>query len=138
MSEGGAFHLRNVILFLGVIITTVGLIYFATAFSDLISDWGRVASLVLLTVIYVSLGLHFAQNVDDDALIDRPGWKWVRVATALYILGLVAAFSAVISFLVIDELSRITKVIVTILFGLFLIVYAASRFQGKRKDERAQ
>lgn len=132
MSEGGAFHLRNVILFLGVIITTVGLIYFATAFSDLISDWGRVASLILLTVIYVSLGLHFAQNV-DDALIDRPGWKWVRVATALYILGLVAAFSAVISFLVIDDLSRIVKVFVTILFGLFLIVYAASRFQNKPK-----
>lgn len=129
--EGAFFNFRNTLILLGIIITTVGLIYFATEFTDIISEWGRTISLGLLTVIYVSLGLHFARTTESDALVQRPGWGWLRVATALYLLGLVGGFSTVMSFLFIDEIDRVWKVLSTILLGLVLIVVAA-RFFGRR------
>lgn len=131
MEDGHFFNLRNVLLLLGVVITTVGLIYFATAFADIISDWGRVISLGLLTVVYVSLGVHFANTMEGDQIVARPGWRWLRVATALYILGLVSGFSSVIAFLVLEDLSRVVKVLVILGLGLALIITAAWWFQRR-------
>lgn len=130
------FNLRNVLLLLGVVLTAVGLIYFATEFADVISDWGRVLSLALLTVVYVSLGVHFAATIEDDLLVERPGWRWLRVATALYILGLISGFSTVIAFLVVDDLSRVVKVLVVLGMGLALIVTAAWWFQRTQARSR--
>lgn len=129
------FNFRNVLILLGIIITTVGLVYFATEFSDIISDWGRVLDLGLLTVIYVSLGVHFSEAEDSTAVIARRGWRWMRVTTALYLLGLVAGFSGVIAFLSVDALSRVIKLLVIVVLGLALIVVAA-RFVKQRPMER--
>ena len=116
------FNFRNVLILLGIIITTVGLVYFATEFSDIISDWGRVLDLALLTVIYVSLGVHFSETEDSTTVIARKGWRWMRVTTALFLLGLVAGFSGVIAFLSVDALSRVVKLLTVVVLGLALIV----------------
>lgn len=123
-----AVNFRNVLVLLGIVVTTVGLIYFAMEFMDIISEWGRVLSLVLLGVMFVSLGVHFEQGGDATEVIERSGWRWLRVTNALYILGAVSTFGAVVAFLGIDELDRIWKVLVTLALGLALILFAARRY----------
>jgi FtsH-binding integral membrane protein len=128
MADEPFFNFRNVLILLGLVITTVGLVYFATEFSDVISQWGRVIDLALLTLVYVSLGVHFAATEEGGELVRHKGWRWMRVTTAFYILGIVSGFAGVIAFLAIDELSRVTKLLVTIIVGLALIVVTAWKF----------
>ena len=128
----GEVNLRNVLVLLGIIITTAGLIYFATEFVDLISDWGRFASLLLLTVIFVALGAHFDDAGDATEVVGRRGWRWLKVTNALYVLGAIGALSTVIAFFAIDDLDRIWKVLGAIVGGLALIIVAARRMQTHR------
>lgn len=121
---GSGWNMRNLLILVGILVTSIGLIYFATEFIDRISDWGRLASMVLLAILFVALGAHFetAPDAHDAA------WPWLRVTTALYVLGLVASVVAVFVFLTIDEVDRMLKVLLTILFGLGLILLAARRY----------
>lgn len=130
MTSGEAVNLRNVLVLLGIVITTAGLVYFATEFVDLISDWGRVVALVLLAVVFVALGVHFEQS-GAAAVTAHTGWRWLKVNNALYVLAAVASFAAVVSFFVIDELDRIWKVAASIALGLGLIVVAAWRMERR-------
>lgn len=129
-------NLRNVLVLLGIIITTSGLVYFATEFVDLISEWGRFVSLGLLTVVFVSLGVHFDHTPDATALVGRRGWRWLKVTNALYVLGAIGALSTVIAFFTIDELDRIWKVLGAIVGGLALIMAAARRMQAGESTEK--
>ncbi|HVM45645.1 MAG TPA: hypothetical protein VM582_06890 [Candidatus Thermoplasmatota archaeon] len=122
-------NVRNVLVLLGIIITTAGLIYFATEFVDLISDWGRFLSLGLLTVIFVSLGLHFDRSPDAGELLGHRGWRWLKVTNALYVLGAIGALSTTIAFFAIDDLDRVWKALGAILGGLGLILAAARRWR---------
>ncbi|GEM_PF-6569232 len=124
-----AVNLRNVLVLLGIVLTTAGIIFFATEFSDLISDWGRVLDLALFAVVFVSLGVHFDQRGDDEVIGHR-GWRWLRVTNALYILGAIATLGAVIAFFATD-LDRLWKVLITILVGIGLIL-GASLVVGRR------
>lgn len=126
-------NLRNVLVLVGIIITTAGLVYFATEFIDLISEWGRFASLGLLTVIFVSLGVHFEQSPDAAVLLGHRGWRWLSLTNALYVLGAIGALSTIIAFFAIDDLDRIWKVLGAIFGGLALILAAASRW-GKAPE----
>ena len=128
MSEN--VNVRNVLVLLGIIITTAGLIYFATEFVDLISDWGRFLSLGLLTVVFVSLGLHFDEQGAAE-LIGHTGWRWLKVTNALYVLGAIGALATTIAFFAIDDLDRLWKVLGAILGGLLLILFAARRIQSR-------
>lgn len=127
MTQSG-WHFRNLLVLVGIAITSIGLVYFSTEFIDRISDWGRLASMALLTIVFVALGAHFeaAPGADDHAAAD--GWRWLRITSALYILGLVSAIVAVMVFLLMDEVDRIVKVLLTILLGLGLILLAARRY----------
>lgn len=120
-------NLRNVLVLLGIIITTAGMIYFAFEFVDLISEWGRFLALGLLTVVFLALGAHFAQQGDATEILAANGWRWLKVTNALYVLGAIGALSTVIAFFAIDDLDRIWKVLVAILGGLALILAAARR-----------
>lgn len=124
-------NVRNVLVLLGIIVTTAGLIYFATEFVDLVSDWGRFLSLGLLTVVFVSLGLHFDQAPGASELLGHSGWRWLKVTNALYVLGAIAALSTTIAFFAIDDLDRIWKVLGAIFGGLALILFAARRWTGR-------
>ena len=124
-------HFRNVVILLGILVTSAGIIYFSTEFIDRISEWGRLASMLLLTTFFVALGLHFEQQGERDELSARPGWRWLRVGTALFILGLVSGFIAAVVFLSMDDIDRVVKVLVTIGAGLAMILVAA-RSLGRR------
>lgn len=123
----GQVQVRNVLVLMGIIVTILGLIYFAAEFIDVISEWGRVAAFALLAVIFVSLGLHFAQTGDATNLVDRGGWRWLRVTNALYVLAAACAGGTVIAFFAVDDVDRLVKVVVTIGLGLGLILVAARR-----------
>lgn len=125
--ERRALHTRNVLVLVGILITAAGIIYFATEFIDRISEWGRLLAMVLLAVFFVALGVHFEQQGEGDELSARHGWRWLRVGSALFILGIVSAFVAAIVFLSMDEVDRVFKVLATIVVGLGLILFAARR-----------
>lgn len=127
-----AVNVRNVLVLMGIIVTVMGLVYFATEFIDVISDWGRVMAFVLLATVFVSLGIHFSTTGDATEVVERTGWRWLRVTNALYILGAVCAGGSVVAFFVVDDLDRLVKVLVTIGLGLGLILAAARRVE-KRK-----
>lgn len=131
-----AVNMRNVLVLLGIILTAGGVIYFATEFGVELSAWGRVLDLFLLGVVFVSLGYHFGSMGDPTELVERSGWRWLKVTNALYILGAVAAFAALIAFFAVPDLDAIWKVGITIGLGLGLILVAAWRWEKKhpKKD----
>lgn len=131
MTRGQTLVLRNVFILLGIIVTVIGLIYFASELIDRLSDVGRVLSLVLLTVMFVSLGRHFEGSSEGDEVVDRAGWRWLRVTSALYLLGLVASVTAVFVFLALDGLDPLAKAGATLFVGLGLILWAARRFGAR-------
>ncbi|MFA5862663.1 MAG: hypothetical protein WDA16_13305 [Candidatus Thermoplasmatota archaeon] len=122
------FNFRNSIVLLGVVITTIGLIYFAFAFEDIISQWGRVIDFLLLAIIYISMGLHFASMETSPELLHARGWRWLRTTTAFYLLGIFGGGATVIAFLNVDALNRAIKLLVVVTLGLALILIAATRF----------
>lgn len=123
-----AVNFRNVLVLLGIVVTTVGLGYFAFEFVDVIGPWGRVLDLVLLATIFVALGVHLEQHGDASEVVERTGWRWLKGTNALYVLGAVSAFGAVVAFLAIDEIDRLWKVLGTLALGLGLILVAARRY----------
>ena len=128
------FNFRNTIVLLGVIVTTIGVIYFAFEFADIISEWGRVLDFLLLTIAYTSLGLHFAAMETGTEHVHARGWRWLRTTTAFYILGLVGGGATIIAFLNVDAVNRALKLLVVVGLGLALILLAASRLgSGKRQ-----
>jgi uncharacterized membrane protein YkvI len=128
------FNFRNSLVLMGILITTIGLIYFATAFSDVITQWGRVLDFFLLTVIYVALGLHFASTETSHDLVHARGWRWLRTTTAFYVLGLVGAGATIVAFLSVQGVDRAVKLLVIVALGLGLILVAATRLtqRGER------
>lgn len=126
--SGSPFNLRNVLILLGIIISGIGIVYFATTFIDRLSDWGRVLSLLLLTVIFVALGRHFEEGPDAGLLVERRGWRWLRIPTALYLLGLLATLTGILVFLGIEDLDPVFKALGAVAIGLGLILWAARRF----------
>ncbi len=129
--RGTVFNLRNVLLLIGVIVASIGTIYFATEISDRVSDWGRVVSLLLLSVVYGSLGHHFEVTGQWGLLVDKKGWRWLRITSVLYLLGILAAATSIFVFLGIDAIDRLVRAAIVIVAGLALILLAASRFQDR-------
>lgn len=123
-----ALNFRNVLVLLGIIVTSAGLIYFSVEFVDLISEWGRVLSLLLFGVLFVALGAHFDAQPEASELVASRGWRWLRVDNALYLLGAVTSLGSVIAFFSVDALDRVWKVLIVILLGLGLILFASRRW----------
>ncbi|PSG96783.1 hypothetical protein BRD56_08345 [Thermoplasmatales archaeon SW_10_69_26] len=128
------FHMRNVLVTIGILTAGIGIVYFAAEFIDQISPWSRMASLALLAVMCTALGRHFEAEEADSELVDREGWRWLRVPTALYVLGLVAALGAIIVFLGLEDLSRLVKAAIAIALGLGIVVVGARRFDEPSAD----
>lgn len=128
----GVFHFRNVMVILGIVLSAIAIIYLATEFLERISQWGRVLSLVLATVMLVSLGRHF--EGEGPRAEEPSGWSWLRVSTAFYLLGLLAALTAVVVFLTLDDLDPVVKALATLAAGIGLILVAARRLGGGTSD----
>ena len=131
MNAPPAVNLRNVLTLVGIVVTTLGVVFFATEFVDVVSDWGRVLSLALLCVLFVALGVHFEQTAEGAVLTAHSGWRWLKVNNALYLLGAIAAFAAVVAFFAVDDIGRLWKVGGTIALGLGLILAAARRLDRR-------
>lgn len=125
------FNLRNVLLLAGVLVASIGTIYFATEISNRVSEWGRVVSLLLLSVVYGALGHHFETTGRSGVVLDKKGWRWLRVTSVLYLLGILAAGASIVVFLGIDAIDRLLRAAIVIVFGLGLILFAASRFEDR-------
>lgn len=130
MTQGTVFNLRNILLLLGIILTGTGIVFFATTFIERLSDWGRVAALLLLAVVVIALGRHFETTERSAVLIEKKGWRWLRVPTTLYLLGLLATFTGAIVFFGIDSVGRLVKAGVAIGVGLGVILFTARRFDA--------
>lgn len=128
-----AVHVRNVLVLLGIIVTSAAIIYFATEFGRELSEWGRVIDLLLLSVVFISLGVDAATRGDATELVEKGGWRWLRVTNALYIIGAIAAFGTVIVFFGVGTIRPVFKVLIALAIGLALIMVAAWRFGGKPK-----
>ncbi len=122
------FHLRNVLVLVGIVITGVGIIYFASEFIHRLSDWGRVSSLVLLGIVLLSVGRWF-ELTGQGEIVEKEGWRWFRIPTALYLLAILSLLTAVIAFLAIDRVDRLVKAAVAILVGLTVLILGASRIR---------
>jgi len=127
--SASGWSVRNLLLLIGIAVTSIGLVYFATEFVDRISDWGRFLAMVLLTVLFVALGAHFESGPEAGAAAGA--WPWLRATTALYVLGLVSAVVGVFVFLTMDAVDRAVKVLATLLLGLGLILVAARRYGAR-------
>lgn len=131
------FHLRNVLVLIGILVAGIGIVFFATEFIDRISEWGRLASLVLLAVMCTALARHFEHEEAGSQLVARRGWRWLRVTTALYLLGLTAALAAVIVFMGIEAIDRLIRVAIAIVLGLAIVVFGARRAEAPPAEEQA-
>lgn len=125
-----AVHVRNVLVLLGIIISAAGVIYFATEFGGELSEWGRVLDLALLGVVFIALGVDQTARGEASEVVDRSGWRWLKVTNALFILGAVAGLGMVIVFFTVD-LRPVYKVLIALAVGLALILGAARWFSGK-------
>lgn len=127
------FNFRNTLVLLGIVITTIGVVYFAFAFSDIISEWGRVLDFVLLSVAYTAMGLHFAHMETTQELFHARGWRWLRTTTAFFLLGIIGGAAAVIAFLNVESVNRALKLLIIVALGLALILFAAQRLKPASK-----
>ncbi len=134
--EGTVFHMRTLLLLIGVFVATIGTVYFATEIRTRISDAGRVVALLLLAFVYGGLGLHFESQGSTGPAVDKLGWRWLRPTTLLYLLALLATVTSLFVFLSIDAIDRLVKAAVAILTGLGLIVYGALRLQHEDPEEQ--
>jgi len=125
-----------VLVLTGIIISGIGIIYFASEFIDRLSPWTRVISLVLLGVLCTSLGRHSETTGEGANLVDREGWPWLRVTTALYLLGVLSVFASMVVFLGLNDVDRLVKAAVAIAAGLAIVVFGAQRLDPP-EDEAA-
>lgn len=133
-APGTVFHLRNVLLLLGVLVATIGTIYFATEIRTRMSDGGRVVALLLLAFVYGGLAQHFATTGTAGPAVDKRGWRWLRPSTLLFLLALLGAVTSLFVFLGIDGIDRLVKAGVAVLIGLGLIVYGATKLPHEGDD----
>lgn len=131
------FHLRNVLLLMGVLVATIGTVYFATEIRTRISDGGRVVALLLLAFVYGGLAQHFDATGITGPAVDKDGWRWLRPTTLLFLLALLATVTSLFVFLSIDGIDRLMKAAVAILLGLALIVYGATKLPHDGQDTHA-
>lgn len=119
-----ALNAHNVLVLLGIIVTVVGIVYFATEFIDRLSNWGKLAILALLTGAFIALGAGF-EDASGGRLFSSPRLRWARLPTALYLIGAVGGLVTVIFFVGMDEVDKRVKILGTIAVGLSLIFLAA-------------
>ncbi|MHB8605660.1 MAG: hypothetical protein ACYDCK_10440 [Thermoplasmatota archaeon] len=126
------FNFTNILVLLGILITGAGVVYFASEFISRLSDWGKLLSLLFISILFVALGVHFEGAGElHQSLVDRRGFRWIRIPTAMFLIGGFTGFVAAIFFLGMDEVDRRVKILVTIALGLVLI-FVAARLQARR------
>ncbi len=119
--------LQGALTFLGFAISLIAIAYFAFQYLPQVSDWTRVAALVLLAICLSCLGVYLRETSVGAPFFSGPRLSWLRPAVVLYLSALVCGIVAEIVFLNIDQVPKPVKILVSLLLGIGLIVAVALR-----------
>lgn len=117
--------LQGALTFLGFVLATFAIVYFAAEFVAPLSEWTKIAALLLAAVAFVYLGVYFQQTAIGVPFFDGPRLRWLRPAVVAWLLGLMSVIWADIVFFGTPGLPRPLKVLATLALGIALIVVAA-------------
>jgi hypothetical protein len=121
--------LQGALTFLGFAISIMAVFYFASTyvFRPDVSEWTRLAALVLLGLCFAFLGLYLRDTTLGQPFFAGPGLAWLRPPVVMYLLALFAGIAAEAVFLGMANVDRAVKILVSLLVGVGLIVLVARR-----------
>lgn len=129
----GERTLQGALTFLGFAISILAVFYFAIEYIPRVSEWSQLASLVFLALSFAYLGVYLKSTVIGQPFFDGPRLRWLRPPIVLYLLALITGIVAEIRFLGIDSLAQPLKILISLVFGIGLIVLVARR-RGPRAE----
>ena len=116
--------LQGALTFLGFAISIIAIFYFAGEYLPDVSEWTRMAALVLLASFFAFMGVYLhGTEIGEPFFGDH--LKWLRPTYVLYLSSIASAITADVVFLGIEEISTPLKVLVSLLVGVGLIVFVA-------------
>jgi hypothetical protein len=121
--------LQGALTFLGFAISIMAVFYFASeyVFRATISEWTRLAALILLGLCFAFLGAYLRDTTLGQPFFAGPRLAWLRPPVVMYLLALFAGIAAEAVFLGMDDVDRAVKILVSLLVGVGLIVAVARR-----------
>ncbi|HUR64401.1 MAG TPA: hypothetical protein VM241_07965 [Candidatus Thermoplasmatota archaeon] len=121
--------LQGALTFLGFAISIMAVFYFASTyvFRYEVSEWTRLAALILLGLCFAFLGAYLRDTTLGQPFFAGPRLAWLRPPVVLYLLALFAGIAAETVFLNMDGVDRAVKILVSLLVGIGLIVGVARR-----------
>lgn len=116
--------LQGALTFLGFVISIIAIFYFAGVYLPDVSEWTRMAALILLAFFFAFMGVYLhGTEIGEPFFGDH--LKWLRPTYVLYLCAIVSAITADVVFLGIDEIDTPLKVLVSLLVGVGLIIFVA-------------
>lgn len=127
--------LQGALTFLGFAISIIAIFYFAGVYLPDVSEWTRMAALILLAFFFAFMGVYIrGTEIGEPFFGDH--LKWLRPTYVLYLCSVVSAITADVVFLGIDGIETPVKVLVSLLVGVGLIMFVAwTQRQDKASDE---
>lgn len=125
--------MQGALTFLGFAISLMAVFYFAVTYLQDVSEWTRLAALVLLGIAFAFLGVYLRDTTIGQPFFPGPRLAWLAPANVLYLAALFCGIVAEIVFLSMDGVERPVKILVSLLVGVGLIVAVAFRARH-RKD----
>jgi uncharacterized membrane protein len=121
--------LQGALTFLGFAISIMAVFYFASTyvFRYDVSEWTRLAALILLGLCFAFLGAYLRDTTLGHPFFAGPRLAWLRPPVVMYLLALFAGIAAETVFLTMDDVDRAVKILVSLLVGIGLIVGVARR-----------
>lgn len=131
-------NLQGSLTFLGFAISVLAVLYFALEYMPRVSDWTRVAGLVLLAMMFGYLGVYLRHSTVGAPFFEGPRLRWLRPPVVMYLSAIVGAISAHIAFLGIEDIDRPLKILISLVVGIGLVVFVARRHHAvEEKTEPA-
>lgn len=122
--------LQGALTFLGFAISVIAVLYFGFEYIPRVSPWSQLAALVLLGFCFAYLGVYLRGTTVGQPFFEGPRLRWLRGPVVLWLLSLFAGIMAEVRFLTIEDVARPVKILVSLLVGIGLVVFAA-RSRGK-------
>ena len=119
--------LQGALTFLGFAISLMAVFYFASTYLPEVSEWTRLAALVLLGLAFAFLGVYIRDTSIGTPFFSGPRLAWLAPANVLYLAALFCGVVAEVVFLSMDGVARPVKILVSLAVGIGLIVAVAMR-----------
>lgn len=122
--------LQGSLTFLGFAISIMAVFYFGVTYLRQVSEYTRLAALVLLGLTFAFLGVYLRDTTLGEPFFPGPRLGWLRPPVVMYLSALFCGIVAEIVFLNIDAIADPLKILVSLLVGVGLIVVVARRAKG--------